>query len=395
MGCIISLPDPLVAEVRMEFVANNSSEFDDHKHYIYMDLRQLEWDEAQSYWKQKIAMRDRFTSWAPAEEGVDLKYANEGTTDNNLTCAQEAHEKSKVKKTLRKHSAAVKSGTKIVPPATSNLTEIAEPYKEQDEQAKNKESQSDSAYQKNCFEAWKSCAPKSFRNRRAVVKSVCDPHEKLPLKKQSRRETGRSVPTKSGQHCITSTCNVDSQNSSSYKLYPINAPQDLLQYRVGRKRFSTAQPHSNENQEQGELQEQYANCNAEQTDKLIKAAIWESIQIKGKCLMSTLDQDSLQPVEMGKLSYFSLQCGEKEKIPPDIGTKLMDENQKVTSAAFADCIENSRTSEKQNEEVNKESFNRPDSASSYQEKCIEAWKYIFPETSERRVKSTKSEVLNE
>ncbi|XP_072429371.1 uncharacterized protein [Chiloscyllium punctatum] len=392
MGYIVSLPDPFVAEVRMDVVANTSSEFNDHKHYIYMDLRQLEWNETQSYWKPKIAMKHRFTSWAPGEEGVDLKFTNEDT--------QEACEKFKVKKKLKKYSAAVNSGTKIVPTATSNLTEISGTSKEQKEQAKNKESQPDSAYEKNCFEAWKRCAPKTLRNRRAVVKNVCGSREKLPLKKQPRRETGRSVPTMPGQHCITRTCNVDSQSSSSYKSHHIYAPQDPLQYRVGRKRFSTVQPHSNQNQEQTELEVQHANCNAEQKDKLTKAAIWESIQIKGKSLMSTLERDNLQSAEMGKLSYLSLQCEEKEKIPPNIGTKLMDENEKacsesqanckskVMSTVFADCIENSQTSEKQNEEVkNKESFNRPDSVSSYQEECIEAWKSTSPETSEHTVKS--------
>ncbi|GCC27124.1 hypothetical protein chiPu_0005546 [Chiloscyllium punctatum] len=187
---------------------------------------------------------------------------------------QEACEKFKVKKKLKKYSAAVNSGTKIVPTATSNLTEISGTSKEQKEQAKNKER--------------------------------------------------------------------------------------------------------------------------------------ESIQIKGKSLMSTLERDNLQSAEMGKLSYLSLQCEEKEKIPPNIGTKLMDENEKacsesqanckskVMSTVFADCIENSQTSEKQNEEVkNKESFNRPDSVSSYQEECIEAWKSTSPETSEHTVKSTKSEGAND
>ncbi|XP_067894153.1 uncharacterized protein [Heterodontus francisci] len=132
--------------------------------------------------------------------------------------------------------------------------------------------------------------------------------------------------------------------------------------------------------------------------------------------MSALGQDSLHASEIGKSSPLPLQCEEKEKLPLGIDAQLMTENQKASlgtqddwqpkdmPVATADSTENSGTSEKQNKQTkDKEGYtltyttgnccnehctlpshnkyNRPDSASSYQEKCIEAWKSGSPQTS--------------
>ncbi|XP_078418031.1 uncharacterized protein LOC144692831 [Cetorhinus maximus] len=108
-----SIKCPDESEMTCKIPADTSSpvthqEFNAGKHYIYMDLRQLEWDEVQGYWKPQIAIGNRFTSWLPGEEvNDDLNSTYGGTTGT-----EETHAKPKITKRLKKQSAAVKSGTK-------------------------------------------------------------------------------------------------------------------------------------------------------------------------------------------------------------------------------------------------------------------------------------------
>ncbi|XP_078417961.1 uncharacterized protein LOC144692749 [Cetorhinus maximus] len=196
-------------------------------------------------------------------------------------------------------------------------------------------------------------------------------------------------------------CNIDSQSSSSYKSCPIYAPHDLPQYRIGRKRFSNVNSHSNQNQEQTDLEAQHMNYNAEQTDKVTKAAVWGSIQIKGKGIMSAFNGQDSYPAQIGKSSSLLLQCEENKKIPFDIDimneikkahSEMQDDcNPELLPAAIADSTEMFEASDNWNKlAYNEEGHSRPDSASSYQEKCIEAWRNISAEISGHREAVVKS-----
>ncbi|XP_072368995.1 uncharacterized protein [Scyliorhinus torazame] len=425
VGRVVSLPGSSVVEIKIVVAADNSSPPNlqgintDDRHCIYMDLRQLEWDETHGYWKPQIAIGNKFTSWVLGEEAT--------MTTHEAT--EKAYAEPKVKQKQKKQSAPLKFGTKpftarykqilldkkakagrkvemeswttimthedaelnmLVPAATADLTENPGTSVKQNKQAKKKERQPDCAlaYQKNCFEAWKSHAPKIFRNRRAAVKGVNSSHKELPLKNQP---TGQSVSTMPMHSCFQGSCNVDSQSSSSYKPCSICAPYDFPQYRIGRKRFTNAHSYGNQNQEQTNLEVQSKNFNAEQTDKITKAETWASIQIKGKGIMSAVGQRS-HSAQIEKSSSLLLQSEEKEIIPLD--NDVTNENQEahsgtqddckpeVVPAARADSTENLGTSVKQNKQTCNEGLERPDSASSYQSKCMEAWKNISTETSE-------------
>ncbi|XP_038650013.1 uncharacterized protein LOC119964510 isoform X2 [Scyliorhinus canicula] len=436
MGCVVSLPGSSVVEIKIVVAADNSSPPNlqgintDDRHCIYMDLRQLEWDETHGYWKPQIAIGNKFTSWVPGEEvNDDLKTTYEAT--------EKAHAEPKINKEQKKQSAPLKSGTKpftarykqivldkkakagrkvameswtaimthedaelnmLVPAATADLTENPGTSVKQNKQAKKKERQPDCAlaYQKKCFEAWQSHAPKIFRNRKAAVKGVNSSRKELPLKNQP---TGQSVSTMPMHSCFQGSCNVDSQSSSSYKPCSICAPSDFPQYRLGRKRFTNVYSYSNQNQEQTHVEVQSKNFNAEQTDKVTKTETWASIQIKGKGIMSAVGQRS-HSAQIGKSSSLLLQSEEKEIIPLD--NDVTNENQEAhsgtqddckpeaVSAASADSTENLGTTVKQKKQTCNEGLEWPDSSSSYQSKCMEAWKNISTETSEQTEAVVKS-----
>ncbi|XP_042191838.1 uncharacterized protein LOC103182798 isoform X1 [Callorhinchus milii] len=74
MGRITCLPEPYVAEIQMDAVVGNNSclivhrLYNSKKHYIYVDLSEMEWDEYLGCWKPQGAKGDRITLTCPGEE---------------------------------------------------------------------------------------------------------------------------------------------------------------------------------------------------------------------------------------------------------------------------------------------------------------------------------------
>ncbi|GCB69292.1 hypothetical protein scyTo_0005450, partial [Scyliorhinus torazame] len=297
VGRVVSLPGSSVVEIKIVVAADNSSPPNlqgintDDRHCIYMDLRQLEWDETHGYWKPQIAIGNKFTSWVLGEEAT--------MTTHEAT--EKAYAEPKVKQKQKKQSAPLKFGTKFSPPYLQPFTAR---------------------------------------------------YKQILLDKKAK--AGRKVEMES---------------------------------------WTTIMTHEDAelNMEQTNLEVQSKNFNAEQTDKITKAETWASIQIKGKGIMSAVGQRS-HSAQIEKSSSLLLQSEEKEIIPLD--NDVTNENQEahsgtqddckpeVVPAARADSTENLGTSVKQNKQTCNEGLERPDSASSYQSKCMEAWKNISTETSE-------------
>ncbi|XP_055497601.1 uncharacterized protein LOC129700860 isoform X2 [Leucoraja erinacea] len=152
---------------------------------------------------------------------------------------------------------------------------------------------------------------------------------------------------------------------------------------------------------QTELEAQLTNYFAEQTDKLTKTTTWKPIRIHGKGIMST--SPGLDVIGFKKSSPFQLQSEEKDKFLFDAESLLKIKNHRPSSARLSDCkfevmsatiadsVEISGKLEKCQERYIKndtaenwykeysdsppqDECMRPDSATSYQEKCMEAWK---------------------